>query len=130
MSEPRSPEPPVGDGPRRAARRPRARLDARGRSTDGPVRLDAALGALSEGLGMGSARVVGTVFTRWPQLVGPAMAAHVRPLRIDGSTLVCSADHPAWATQVRHLGAQILDRLREETGDAHGVDRLEVRVRR
>jgi len=94
------------------------------------MRLDAALGALSEGLGMGSAHVVGTVFTRWEQLVGAAMAAHVRPLRIDGTTLVCSADHQAWATQVRHLSAQILERLRQETGDAHGVERLEVRVRR
>jgi predicted nucleic acid-binding Zn ribbon protein len=122
-SPPRRNDPPAGSSPR-------PRRDARGRSTDGPVRLDVALGAVSEGLGMGSARVVGTVFTRWEELVGAAMAAHVRPLRIDGTTLVCSADHQAWATQARHLGAQILERLRAETEDAHHLERLEVRVRR
>jgi predicted nucleic acid-binding Zn ribbon protein len=94
------------------------------------VRLASALGAVSERLGMGSARVVGTVFTRWEELVGPAMAAHVRPMRIDGATLICSADHQAWATQAKHLSAQILERLRAETPDAQGLDRLEVRVRR
>ena len=33
-----------------------------------------------------------------------------------GSTLVVSADHPAWATQMRHLAPDILARLREVCG--------------
>jgi predicted nucleic acid-binding Zn ribbon protein len=79
---------------------------------------------------MGSARVVGALFTRWEELVGPAMASHVRPLRIDGTTLICSADHQAWATQAKHLSAQILERLSAELDDAPCVERLDVRVRR
>jgi predicted nucleic acid-binding Zn ribbon protein len=88
-----------------------------------------ALSVLSDRLGMGSADVVGTVFARWEELVGPAVAAHVRPVRIDGDTLVVSADHPAWAVQIRHLSAQVLDRLGEVTDSARRPHHLEVRVR-
>jgi len=91
--------------------------------------MNEALGALSDRLGMGSADVVGTVFARWEELVGAAVAAHVQPLRIDGDTLVVSADHPAWAVQIRHHSAQVLDRLREVTGVSAAPHHLEVRVR-
>ena len=40
-----------------------------------------------------------------------------------------SVDHPAWATQVRRLGDDSLDRVADETGAARPA-RLEVRVRR
>jgi len=93
------------------------------------MRMDEALGALSDRLGMGSADVVGTVFARWEELVGPAVAAHVRPVRIDGDTLVVAADHPGWAVQIRHLSGQVLDRLREATHSVRSPRRLEVRVR-
>jgi predicted nucleic acid-binding Zn ribbon protein len=88
-----------------------------------------ALDALAGRLGMGRADVVGTVFARWEELVGPAVAAHVQPLKIEGTTLVVSADHPAWAVQIRHLSAQVLERLREATGGASAPEHLEVRVR-
>jgi len=74
--------------------------------------------------------VVGAVFSRWNDIVGPAVAAHVRPVRVDGVTLVVSADHPAWATQMRHLAPDILARLTEVCGAQHALERLEVRVRR
>jgi hypothetical protein len=40
-----------------------------------------------------------------------------------------SVDHPAWATQVRHLGSKLLDRVAEEAG-LQRPDRVEVRIRR
>ena len=57
------------------------------------------------------------------------MAGHVRPIRLDNESLVVTVDHPAWATQVRSLGDELLDRVVEETG-APRPGRLEVRVRR
>ena len=57
------------------------------------------------------------------------MAEHVRPVRLDGESLVVSVDHPAWATQVRRMGEQLLDRVAEETGAAR-ASRVEVRVQR
>ncbi len=94
-----------------------------------PVRLSESLGVLSERMGVGPSDVIGVVFGRWEELVGPAMAAHVRPLRLHGAALVVVADHPAWATQVRHLAADVLARLDQACAPAPGPERLEVRVR-
>jgi predicted nucleic acid-binding Zn ribbon protein len=72
---------------------------------------------------------VGLLFARWTDIVGAAMADHVQPIRLDDETLVVSVDHPAWATQVRRMGDELLDRVVEVTGAARPA-RLEVRVRR
>jgi predicted nucleic acid-binding Zn ribbon protein len=114
-----------GADPHRGQRR-----DGRGRSNEGPVRIGDALGAVASHLGAGRADVVGAVFGRWDDIVGPAVAAHVRPVRVDGVTLVVSADHPAWATQIRHLAPDILVRLTEVCGPQNSLERLDVRVRR
>jgi predicted nucleic acid-binding Zn ribbon protein len=106
-----------------------ARRDARGRFRDGPVRLSDTLGAVASHLGAGRPEVVQVVFGRWDDVVGPAVAVHVRPVRVDGDTLVVSVDHPAWATQLRHLAPEILARLAAACGDAEAPERLQVRVR-
>jgi predicted nucleic acid-binding Zn ribbon protein len=94
------------------------------------VRVGDALGEVASRMGAGRADVVGAVFGRWDEIVGPAVAAHVRPVRVDGVTLVVSADHPAWATQMRHLAPDILARLTEVCGAGNALERLDVRVRR
>jgi predicted nucleic acid-binding Zn ribbon protein len=71
----------------------------------------------------------GRLFARWNEIVGPAMAPHVQPIRVDRDALVVTVDHPAWATQVRHLGDDLLDRVSEESGVTRPL-RLEVRIRR
>jgi predicted nucleic acid-binding Zn ribbon protein len=88
-----------------------------------------ALGEVASKLGAGRAEVIGTLFGRWTDIVGSGMAAHVRPVRIEGDTLVVQADHPAWATQVRHLATDILDRVRDACGESEAPRRIEVRVR-
>lgn len=95
---------------------------------DGPVPLAEALGAVAERLGVGRADAVGTVFARWPEVVGPALAEHVRPVRMDGETLSLAADHQAWAVEVKRLAPQLLDRLAALCGEG-APDRLQVRVR-
>jgi len=74
-----------------------------------------------------SAAALGTVFSRWEELVGPAVARHARPLRVGAGTLVVAVDQPPWATQVRALAPEILARLAQRTGER--LDRLEVVVR-
>ena len=56
------------------------------------------------------------------------MAAHVRPVRLLDDALVVGVDHPAWASQVRHLAPDILDRVRVACGEGHAPTRLEIRV--
>jgi predicted nucleic acid-binding Zn ribbon protein len=75
-----------------------------------------------------SAGEFGAIFGQWEEIVGPAIAAHVRPIRVTDEALVVAADHPAWATQVRALGTSLLAQVGEAAGRAPG--RLEVVVRR
>ena len=77
----------------------------RGRST--PTALQA---GLAEVLGAerldrlaDSARLVRT----WPRMVGPMLAAHTRPVAIEGDTLLIAVDHPAMAQQIRFLNDEI-----------------------
>ena len=74
-----------------------------------------------------SAATLGTVFSCWADLVGPSVARHVRPLRLEGATLLVAVDQSPWATQVRALAPGILERIAQETGER--LDRLDVVVR-
>jgi predicted nucleic acid-binding Zn ribbon protein len=73
-------------------------------------------------------RQLGGLFTGWDEAVGPAVAAHVQPLRLEGTVLTVEVDDPAWATQIRLLEAQVRERL-AEVADLR-IERLDVRVRR
>ena len=100
-----------------------------GRRDDGPepMRLDAALDRVVRSLRAGAGRAeVGGLFGRWEDAVGPAVAAHVRPIRLDRGVLLVEVDDPAWATQLRFLIDDLRERLRRVAGVT--VERLEVRV--
>ena len=68
------------------------------------------------------------IFTRWDEVVGPELAAHTKPVRVQGSTLVIGADHPAWVTRSRMASAQIIAAA-HALGDAT-VERVEVVLQR
>jgi predicted nucleic acid-binding Zn ribbon protein len=95
----------------------------------GPRSLETSLDAVTRELGLKDPRGLGRLFAEWPALVGAAMAAHVQPIRLDAEALVVTVDHPAWATQVRRLGDDLLDRVAAGIGVAR-PQRLEVRVHR
>jgi predicted nucleic acid-binding Zn ribbon protein len=75
-----------------------------------------------------SASTIGGIFGRWQEAVGVAVAAHVQPVKIDGTTLIVEVDDPAWATQLRFLETTLRERLAEVTGAV--VERIDVRVAR
>lgn len=87
--------------------------------------LDRVLRALRGGA---SRQAVGGVFGRWDEAVGPTVAAHVRPVRLERGTLLVEVDDPSWATHVRFLADDLRARLRDEAGVS--VERVEVRVGR
>ena len=72
------------------------------------------------------AAAIGGVFGRWEEAVGEAVAAHVQPVKLDGTTLVVRVDDPAWATQLKFLEETLRRRLLEVAGAR--VERIEVRV--
>ena len=75
-----------------------------------------------------SAAAMGGVFGRWEEAVGAAVAAHVQPVKLDGTTLVVKVDDPAWATQLKFLEGTLRKRLLEVAGAT--IEKLEVRVAR
>jgi predicted nucleic acid-binding Zn ribbon protein len=72
--------------------------------------------------------VLGGVFGRWDEAVGAAVAAHVQPVRLTGTTLLVEVDDPAWATQLKFLERTLRTRLLEVAGAT--VEVVEVRVSR
>ena len=74
------------------------------------------------------ARQMGGVFGRWAEAVGDAVAAHVKPIKLDGTKLIVEVDDPAWATQLRFLETTLKQRLLEVAGAT--IDTIEARVRR
>ncbi len=108
------------------------RLDARalgyvGRVTE-PVPITTSLDGIMKSL-RGTDRVqIGGVFGKWDAAVGPTVAAHVRPVRLDQGVLTVEADDSAWATQVKFLTGTITARLVEVAKVQ--VERIDVRVAR
>ena len=75
-----------------------------------------------------SMSAIGGVFGMWEQVVGESMAAHVQPIKLNGSALVVEVDDPAWATQLKFLEQSLQQRLAEIAGAS--IDTIEVRVAR
>lgn len=93
-----------------------------------PRPLSSGIDRLLSSLRGGSRQTTVTVFSRWTELVGEPVAAHVRPVKLDRGTLVVEVDDPAWATQMKFLEGDVLARL--NTGATQPVERLEIKVRR
>ena len=91
-----------------------------------PQPLGTAIAGLLSDQGWQAAAAVGSVFGRWPQIVGADLAAHTRPDRLDGGELVVIADSTAWATQVRLLAGTLIRRVNSELGTGT-VTRVKVR---
>ena len=91
-----------------------------------PVPISRSLDSIMKSL-RGTDRIqIGGVFGRWDEAVGPTVAAHVRPVRLDQGVLTVEADEPAWATQVKFLSSTITARLAEVAGV--DIEHIEVRV--
>jgi predicted nucleic acid-binding Zn ribbon protein len=87
------------------------------------------LRALAARRGWQSHLVAGDLHAAWDQVVGPQLAAHTAPLRLQGGVLVLAAESALWATEVRQLGAVICERVNARLG-AGTVTRITVSVRR
>ena len=56
------------------------------------------------------------VFGAWEKVVGPDVAQHSRPVKLDAGVLTVEAESTAWATQLRLLAANLLKRIAAEVG--------------
>ncbi|MFG2735911.1 DUF721 domain-containing protein [Streptomyces harbinensis] len=105
-------------GQRRQARRGGGlRSGARPGGRD-PLLLGAAVERLRVERGWEVPLAVGGVMGRWPELVGPEIAAHCVPLSFDEAERVLSVrcDSTAWATQLRWMASEVLRKLNADVG--------------
>lgn len=64
-----------------------------------------------------AARLQGAgVHNRWIEIAGKQLAAHAQPVRLHGGVLVVRAESAAWATEIRYLSAQLIDRVNAVLG--------------
>lgn len=94
----------------------------------GPRRVGDSVPRVLHRLGAPPSSTMAVVFTRWAEVAGPDLADHVRPLRINGTTLLVAADHPAWASRTRMETAPMLERAKA-LGETL-IQRIEVVVQR
>ncbi len=99
------------------------------RSEADPEPLRRSLDRLAHRVGAPESSALTTVFVHWEAAVGPAVADHATPLSLHGTTLVVGVEDSAWATQLRYLSSDVLDRLAGAAGRPV-ADRLDVRVTR
>jgi predicted nucleic acid-binding Zn ribbon protein len=108
---------------RRTSAAPRGRSEG---ETGDPQLFGAVLDALVADRGWAAPAAAVGVVDRWPQLVGPEIAARTQAESLLDGVLLVRAESTAWATQLRLMAADIVRRLNVELG--HGsVTRLDVR---
>lgn len=93
-----------------------------------PRRLEESLDRISASLGAPAASTLATIFDRWEDIVGPAVATHARPLSLLRGTLVIAVDQPGWATQLTYLDTDLRRRIDDVVGPG-AVRRTRVTVR-
>lgn len=61
---------------------------------------------------------VGQIMNAWPELVGPNVAAHTKPVKYDAEAcvLIIQSDSTAWATQLRLIQKKILQAITRKVG--------------
>lgn len=98
-----------------------------GSQADGPVPLTDALDRLLGSLDAPPPDLLSTVFQRWEEVVGPAVARHCRPAAIEEDRLVVLASDATWASEVQWLASEVLARINEMSVTGR-LESLTVRV--
>jgi predicted nucleic acid-binding Zn ribbon protein len=90
--------------------------------------LAGALDALLDRLGAETTTAITGVFGEWPKIVGEQVAQHVTPIKLERGRLIVEIDDPSWATQMRFLEPQLVEKL--NTATTSTITSIEVRVKR
>ncbi|MDG4804007.1 DciA family protein [Micromonospora sp. WMMD980] len=86
-----------------------------------PQPLGAVLDRLVKARGWQQPAAEATVFGAWEKVVGPEVAQHSRPVKLENGELTVEARSTAWATQLRLLAGSLLKQIASEVG--HNVVR-------
>ena len=75
-----------------------------------PVSIGDAAALVGDELGLAEPRSLARLDDGWNEVVGDAIAQHSRPRGVRNGVLEIVVDAPAWATQLRYLEADLVDR--------------------
>ncbi|MCG7422066.1 DciA family protein [Micrococcus porci] len=81
-----------------------------------PAVVSSVFGRLIRDRGWSTPVAVGSVLTRWADLVGPEIALHCRPESFEDSVVRVRTSSTAWATQLRLMSPMLLSRFDEALG--------------
>lgn len=96
-----------------------------GRSARDPRGVGSVLDALVSGRGWKAPVAVGSVLSRWDELVGPGIAGHCRPESFDETVVRVRCDSTAYAANLRLILPQLLRMFDEQLGEGI-VTRIEI----
>ena len=92
-----------------------------------PVSIGDALERVQAELGLPQTDVLRTLSNEWSAVVGTDVAAHARLVAVRDATVSIAVDSPLWATQLRYLEADIVERANALVG-TDVVQAIHVRV--
>jgi predicted nucleic acid-binding Zn ribbon protein len=98
------------------------------RSGTEPVPIGDALARIQSELGLPNTDVLRALTERWSDVVGEEVAAHARLDAVRDGSAAIVVDGPIWASQLRYLEADIVERANALVG-AGVVRGIRVRVR-
>lgn len=102
-----------------AARKARRRdSSAPPKYSDGrdPQEIGNLFGKIVRDRGWSAPVAVGSVLSRWNELVGPQISEHCTPESFEDSTVIVRCDSTTWATQIRLLSHELLKHFDRELG--------------
>lgn len=103
--------------PRAAARAAKASgTSSRTEDLRDPKPLGAAVKGLIRSRGWSAPVAVGSVISRWDQLVGEAIAEHCRPESFEDGVVLVVCDSTAWATNLKLMKPQVMEVFDRELG--------------
>lgn len=91
-----------------------------------PKPLGEALKTLVRSRGWSAPVAVGSVVSRWDQLVGSSIAEHCRPEHFEDGVVTVVCDSTAWATNLKLMKPQLMDVFERELGKGI-VTEIEIR---
>jgi len=83
----------------------------RRRANDEPVPVSEPLAELGSELGLAPPDAFAAIRERWSEIVGDEIGAHARARSLRSGVLRVTVDEAAWATQLRYLAGELLDRF-------------------
>jgi predicted nucleic acid-binding Zn ribbon protein len=94
-----------------------------------PTPISSSLDDVLRALKRPTARASSGMFGNWAEAVGAQIATHAQPVSLADGRLIIEVDQPGWATQLRFLEADLIERIRPFVGGVP-LDSIDVRVKR